>query len=136
MSAFLAQALTGILRARLAVHTDQHDTEVPVIKIVRKFKCLVGLSDGVTVTCDGIEHEGKLWLVPEWLAHPNKPLAKPARIIRFDHFPHQAMAEDDLEYQNIRAPISESALRGEVPPGVEYEDLPRNLYVRIPKVGR
>jgi hypothetical protein len=33
---------------------------------------------------DVIEHEGKLWLVPEWLEGPTKSTARPARILCLD----------------------------------------------------
>lgn len=91
-------------------------------------KCLVGFADGCVATCDGIAHQGKLWLVPEWLAHPTEGHSKPARIIRFDNFPHQP-GVGGVDYQNILLPIPESALHGDMPPGIEYEDLPPNLFV-------
>lgn len=94
-------------------------------------KCLVGLSDGMVVTCDGIKHEGKLWLVPRWIEHPTEPFAMPERIIRFDCFAHQPGQGDGLDYQNIQLPIPESALLGPVPSGIEFEDHPRNLSVHI-----
>ena len=99
-------------------------------------KCLVGLGDGMVVTCDGIEHEGKLWLVPGWLEHPTEPIAIPERIIRFDCFPHQADQEGGLDYQNIQLPIPESALRDAMPPGIEYVDHPQSLSVPIHKLRR
>ncbi|MBI3808012.1 MAG: hypothetical protein HY281_10965 [Nitrospirae bacterium] len=99
-------------------------------------KCLVGFSDGYVGTCDGIAHEGKLWLVPGWLEHPRKPIAMPERIIRFDNFPHQAAQEGGLDYQNILLPMPESALLGQVPQGIEYVDHPPNLSVPIHELRR
>jgi len=94
-------------------------------------KCIVGLSDGMIVTCDGVAHQGRLYIVTAWLAHPTEPFAIPERIIRFDCFPHQADPESDLIYQNILLPISESDLLGQLPPGIEYEDHPQSLRVDI-----
>jgi hypothetical protein len=99
-------------------------------------KCMAGLSDGYVVTCDGIAHEGKLWLVPGWLEHPTEPIAIPERIIRFDNFPHQADQEGRLDYQNIQLPIPESDLLGPMPPGIEYEDRPQNVSVPIHELRR
>jgi len=37
--------------------------------------------DGELLEADTIEYEGKLWIVPEWLAGPTKGTEMPARII-------------------------------------------------------
>ena len=92
-------------------------------------KCFVGLAEGMVITCDGIEHEGKLWIVSAWLEHPSEPIAIPERLIRFDNYPHQS--DDGVFYQNILLPIPESALYGDVPPGIEYLDRPQNIQVDI-----
>lgn len=99
-------------------------------------KCIIGLSDGFVGQCDGIAHEGKLWLVPQWLEHKTEPFAIPARIIRFDCFPHQSTAGDGLDYQNIQLPIPESSLLGELPPHIEFVDRPPNLHVGIHQLRR
>jgi hypothetical protein len=39
---------------------------------------------GALFTGDVIEHEGKLWLVPEWLEGPTKGTECPARIVCLD----------------------------------------------------
>lgn len=51
----------------------------------------VGSDDGTIYTCDTIEHEGKLWLVPQWLDVPAKGVSKPRRIVRMDSLAHQPM---------------------------------------------
>lgn len=100
-------------------------------------KCLVGLGDGMVVTCDGIAHEGKLWLVPRWLEHPTQPIAMPERIIRFDNLHYQKASPDEgLDYENILLPIPESALLGAMPPGIEYVDRPQNLSFPIHELRR
>lgn len=55
------------------------------------FKTGVGTDNGTILQCDTIEHEGKLWLVPEWLDEPARGVSKPRRIIRMDLLPHQSM---------------------------------------------
>ena len=42
----------------------------------------VTYDNGQTVLIDTIEHEGDLWLVPEWLPTTFPKMRKPARIIR------------------------------------------------------
>lgn len=36
----------------------------------------------------GLEYEGKLWLVPDWLVNKAEGLRKPKRLIRIDTLPH------------------------------------------------
>lgn len=100
------------------------------------FRCLVGLSDGNVVKSDGIEFEGKLWLVSGWLHMPDTKHAMPERIVRFDDHPHQATPGQEFEYQNILLPISESALDVEAPIGIEHRDHPSGLYVEIHELER
>jgi hypothetical protein len=41
--------------------------------------------DGELLEADTIEYEGRLWIVPEWLAGPTKGTEMPARIICLDN---------------------------------------------------
>lgn len=100
------------------------------------FKCLVGLKDGYVVKCDGIEYEGKLWLVPTWSESLTKPIAIPKRIIRFDTFPHQKTEDSVFDYENVLLPISEADLIGKMPSGIEYVDHPRGISVPIHELRR
>lgn len=46
------------------------------------FKVMVTFSDcGEMSICDGIEHKGKIWLVPHWLDCPATQERKPVRIV-------------------------------------------------------
>lgn len=92
-------------------------------------KCLFSCEDGYVGRCFGLQYDRKLWLVPAWLQLPSEPSARPARIIRFDTLPHQAMPGSRFDYENIQLPIPESALNGRLPPGIEYADHPLNLFV-------
>ena len=57
---------------------------------MRRFSVLVSaMQDGSISKCDGLEHEGKLWLVPQWHDVPAQGVTKPARLIRFDSLKHQ-----------------------------------------------
>jgi hypothetical protein len=55
-------------------------------------KVVIPSDGGKIYKCDAIEHEGKLWLVPQWLAVPAKGVTKPRRIIRMDSLQHQRMS--------------------------------------------
>jgi hypothetical protein len=107
---------------------SETDRKVVVMSVL---KCGVKLSDGCFITCDGIAHAGKLWLVPGWIPHPVKPVAMPKRMIRFDCFPHEAEKGRRTAYQNIQLPIQESALLGQLPPGIEYVDQPPHISVPV-----
>jgi hypothetical protein len=45
--------------------------------------------DGIGSTIDGIEYEGAIWLVPEWLPFPSEGYTKPTRMVRLDQFRFQ-----------------------------------------------
>jgi hypothetical protein len=53
------------------------------------FKVLVPTDGGTLMTSDGIEHEGKLWLVPMWQQNTETKVRTPKLMIRFDRLPHQ-----------------------------------------------
>ena len=48
------------------------------------------------VTCGAIEHEGKIWLVPQWFEVPAKAVIKPRRIIPLDILQYQEMSPGSL----------------------------------------
>jgi hypothetical protein len=53
-------------------------------------KAVVQSTDnGSIYQIDVIEHDNKLWLVPQWLDIPAAGVSKPARIIWMDTLPHQ-----------------------------------------------
>jgi hypothetical protein len=54
------------------------------------FKVMVPCGSQV-LTSDGIEHEGKLWLVPMWLTNTVTKAQRPKLMIRFDCLPHQSV---------------------------------------------
>ncbi len=39
--------------------------------------------------CAGIEHEGKKWLVPQWIDIPSEKVSTPERIICLEGLPYQ-----------------------------------------------
>ena len=55
----------------------------------KSFKVMFGFEDGVLSDCEAVEYQGAVWLVPKWLAFPDKGYTKPERMIRLDQFQHQ-----------------------------------------------
>jgi hypothetical protein len=96
---------------------------------MKVLKALV-VSGGMIYKVDAIEHEGKLWLVPNWLDRPSTKETTPGRIIRFDNLRYQDM-------RGQRSSQADFALNGSVPtelldietpkrsiPGFEYIEMP------------
>lgn len=50
----------------------------------RKIKTYINCDDGETYLIDTIEHEGALWLVPQWRDGPYPHMQRPERIIRME----------------------------------------------------
>jgi hypothetical protein len=74
---------------------------------------LVPMESGI-FAMDTIEHEGMLWLVPEWIDTPRKGWSRPARIVRLSLLPHsRGPAPFDYVLQN---PIPKDVLNGQIPP--------------------
>lgn len=98
---------------------------------------IVGPEQGTTALCDGLEHEGKLWLVPQWLDVPGQGLTKPVRLIRFDQLEHTHSpgAKDGIEYV-VNVPIPKTLFDIRTPkitePGFEVVDLPE---LALPRSG-
>lgn len=62
---------------------------------------------------DVIEHQGKLWLVPEWLAGPTKGTARPARIICLEGLPlSKPNPQQDHADWALSTPLSTEILEG------------------------
>jgi hypothetical protein len=94
---------------------------------MRLLKSLVAI--GTTGICevDTIEHEGKLWLVPEWIdGHPSKGFSTPARAIRIDSLPRSGTLDRPVLYD----PIPQDVFDGKVTGQFEVVELP-NLFVQI-----
>lgn len=66
------------------------------------------------LTVDTIEHEGLLWLVPNWTERPDLKLMRPERIILLStlrHSPHGDLAHDYV----LHDPLPKSLLYGPNP---------------------
>lgn len=67
-------------------------------------------SENSILKCDTIEHEGGLWLVPEWLHAKDEGWMSPHRIILLSVLPHQE-GGDFADYI-LNVPIPTSVLDG------------------------
>jgi hypothetical protein len=97
---------------------------------MRQFRAMViGVEDGAISQCDGIEFEGKLWLVPRWLDVPAQGVTKPVRLIRFDSIPHQHTPNSQYQVEYvINSPIPKELFDVRTPiqtlPGFEFVEMP------------
>jgi hypothetical protein len=90
---------------------------------------VIGVEGGTISKCDGIEYEGKLWLVPNWLDIPAQGVTKPARLIRFDTLPHEALpAGSAFGDYILNMPMPTELFGHQTPrqaiPGFEFQELP------------
>ena len=101
-------------------------------------KAMLGIADGDEMWhCDVIEHEGSLWLVPEWLHHPTEGCMQPARIIRMTGQSYQENpAGSWLGDYLLNDPIPKAVLDGRIAcgQGVAYAVVERPD-IRIPTGG-
>ena len=61
-------------------------------------KTMVPISGGTIEMVDTIEHDKKLWLVPFWIDQLGLKQTRPARLIRLDSLPHQAVSGSKWDY--------------------------------------
>lgn len=85
------------------------------------FKTVVTLIDldalGQRMVVDTIEHEGKLWLVPEWSSTLDGKSTKPTRIICLEGLPLQANTGDRTQAEfDLQCPMTKAILNGQAPP--------------------
>ncbi len=75
---------------------------------------------GTVFMMDTIEHEGRMWLVPEWFDMPGKGWSRPARLICLDVLPHQKSSGSQWDYILTR-PIPKPVCDGRIPKEVAHE---------------
>lgn len=78
---------------------------------IRQFKALVPVGNEVW-TIDGLEYDGRLWLVPEWLDIRDEGLTTPARRILMDALPHHRVRGQDLVRFIVNCQIPKAVLEG------------------------
>lgn len=94
-------------------------------------KTLVMISDdGSIYTCDTIEHEGNLWLVPEWRADSATGIERPSRIIGLHGLPLQKPGPNYQGDFLLPIPLSRATLAGSTAQGlvvIEAPDIARSV---------
>jgi|HubBroStandDraft_6_1064221.scaffolds.fasta_scaffold524342_2 hypothetical protein len=69
-----------------------------------------------------IEHDGKFWIVPQWLENKTKGWRKPERLICLSDLPHQVLRDGSPQGQfRVTAPIPMSVLSGPAQPEATAE---------------
>ena len=84
--------------------------------------------EGELLRCDAIEHEGALWLVPEWLQNPTEGWMTPVRIIRISGFRLQKLPPGNwIGDYILNDPIPRDVLEGRTAAksGVQFEVVER-----------
>ena len=70
-------------------------------------------------SCDTIEHEGHLWLVPEWIdGSPSKGFSKPALIIQITYLATKTDSLPNVDYM-LQNPLPKGIWNGEISPESE-----------------
>jgi hypothetical protein len=64
---------------------------------------------------DSIEHEGQMWLVPEWVELPAEGWRTPRRLICLNTMPHERKEGDAGGDLVVTLPIPKCVFNGEVP---------------------
>jgi hypothetical protein len=82
-----------------------------------------GEANAAIATIDAIEHEGKLWLVPEWIRTPDGKQQAPVRIV---HVIETTRRPAPAGYQAdfyLTDPIPRAVFAGQIPPPLEQHFL-------------
>lgn len=76
---------------------------------------LVGSDGGKVFLIDTIEHEGALWLVPEWVEVIDPPGQEPKRAIRLTGLDYEPSANPDADFA-LKTTVSIGILDGTTRP--------------------
>lgn len=92
-----------------------------VYSIIVKFA-----DDGTLAQCAAIRHDGKLWLVPEWIDDPDAPVMRPERIVCIEGLPLKPGGRlGSRAFDWILQPeIPKALLTGSLPEAAEASPLP------------
>jgi hypothetical protein len=102
---------------------------------VKILKTLILMAeDGAILACDTIEHEGKLWLVPEWLEGPIAGTERPARIIGLHGLPLQKPSPNYQADYSLPIPLSRDTLAGGTEQGLDVIEAPEIVRTVGPSV--
>jgi hypothetical protein len=84
--------------------------------------------DAALYQCNAIEHEGEVWLVPNWIPSPAEGYAIPERMIPLRRFRHQ-MFENRSGDLLINIPVPRALIDGPLSP-----ELKSSIGVRDPQL--
>ena len=86
------------------------------MKILKTVVTLIDLDClGHRIDVDTVEHEGKLWLVPEWIDTQDGRWTKPVRIICLSVLPHQQRSPNSGADYDLMCPMTKAILNGQIP---------------------
>lgn len=103
------------------------------MKILQTFVATSGdvETQGTIFKMDTIEHEGKLWLVPQWLENREEGWMTPARIILLDVLQHEDIRDSKLPADyNLNYPIPKAVLDGKT----EEQSATEYVVVELPGI--
>ncbi len=88
---------------------------------MRVFKVGVSFSDAPAniYRFDGIEYDGKVWIVPRWLDPPGTEKTRPTRIILLDKLKHQKLKPGH--------PFGDYLVNEPIPKSVLYDEISSQL---------
>jgi hypothetical protein len=64
------------------------------------------------LTCDAVFHEGKYWLVPEWLEDNESGSRVPARLVCISNLRHQVHLDSEVHQLTVNEPVPREILDG------------------------
>ena len=86
---------------------------------MRRFATMIFVEGSSSIgRCDGIEHEGRDWLVPSWLDTPDGQWTTPERIIPLDHLPLVQKSDFAWARYVVGAAIPKALISGLISPQV------------------
>jgi hypothetical protein len=86
------------------------------LKPAKIYKVLVMTEDPARLSsCAAVEHNGKLWLVPQWLDNPTAQTTKPERIICVDgmYQPGGKVGQQSFDFV-LNVAVPKAALEGPI----------------------
>lgn len=91
----------------------------------KTYKIIVMMEDGELHVIGGVDFEGAIWLVPEWLAFQSQGYTKPERMIRLDRFQFQAFVPPAKGPGPFAG--ADFAIPGPLPKALFYGEIPQQL---------
>lgn len=84
---------------------------------MKRFTAMIAVEGSSSVDrCDGIEYDGRSWLVPYWLEPAGGEWRQPERIVPLDHLPGVQEANFAGASFVVGVPIPKTILFGAAPP--------------------